>query len=192
MDTLTTTDALRRHCLRLVGAGAAAWLLSGHSPYRQWDVFRRARLVLLVSASDAASVRLAEGMVGIFSQHLPDSRATYARARDTNDLVRLLASRQLELTLLREADAHAVLMGAEPFADNGRVELRTLAQVGAHLFVCLEDVPNAAAYSLVDALAEGWRELDRALVHAASGPKPAPGLSVPLHAGALQYYRDHT
>ncbi len=192
MDTMTTTDALRRRCLRLVGAGAAAWLLSGHSPYRQWNVFRKARLVLLVSASDATSVRLAEGMVGIFSHRLPDSRATYARARDTNDLVRLVASRQLELTLLREAVAHAVLTGAEPFADNGRVELRTLAQIGAHLFVCLEDVPNAAAYNLVDALAEGWRELDRSLVHEASGPKPAPGLSVPLHAGALEYYRDHS
>jgi TRAP-type uncharacterized transport system substrate-binding protein len=188
---MTTTDSLRRRCLRLLGAGAAACLLSGHSPYRQWNVYRKARLVLLVSASDATSVRLAEGMVAIFSHHLPDSRATYARARDTNDLVRLVASRQLELTLLREGDAHAVLTGAEPFADNGRVELRTLAQIGAHLFVSLEDVPNAAAYNLVDALAEGWRELDRSLVHEASGPEPAPGLRVPLHAGALEYYRDH-
>jgi hypothetical protein len=85
-----------------------------------------------------------------------------------------------------------VLMGAEPFADNGRVELRTLAQIGAHLFVCLEDLPNAAAYNLVGALAEGWRELDRLLVREASGPKPAPGLRVPLHAGALEYYRDHS
>jgi len=188
----TTTDMLRRRCLRLAGAGAAAWLLSGHSPYRQWNVFRKARLVLLVSASDATSVRLAEAMVGIFSHRLPDSRATYARARDTNDQVRLVASRQLDLTLLREAEAHAVLTGAEPFADNGRVELRTLAQIGAHLFVCLEDVPNAAAYQLVDALADGWRELDRSLVNDAAGPRPAPGLRVPLHAGALEYYRDHS
>ena len=106
--------------------------------------------------------------------------------------MRLVASWQLELALLREADAHAVLTGAEPFADNGRVELRTLAQIGAHLFVCLEDVPNAAAYNLVEALAEGWRELDRSLVHEAPGPKPAPAVSVPLHAGALEYYRDHS
>lgn len=187
----TTTDAQRRLCLRLAGAAAAAWLLSGHSPYRQWSVFRKARLVLLVSASDKASVRLAEAMAGIYSNRLPDSRATHARARDTNDLVRLLASRQLELALLREPDAHAVLTGAEPFADNGRVELRTLAQLGEHLFVCLEEVPNAAAYHLVDALAEGWRELDRSLVHEAPGPRPAPGVRVPLHAGADEYYRDH-
>lgn len=187
----TTTDAPRRRCLRLLGAAAAAWLLSAHSPYRQWSVFRKSRLVLLVSASDTDSVRLAQQMAGIFLRRLPDSRATYARARDTNDQVRLVASRQLELTLLREADAHAAFTGAEPFADNGRVELRTLAQLGAHLFVCLEDVPNAAAHHLVDALAEGWHEIDRSLVREASGPKPPPGVRVPLHGGALAYYREH-
>jgi hypothetical protein len=187
----TTTEAPRRACLRLLGGAAAACLLSGHSPYRQWDVFRRARLVLLVSASDAPSVRLAEAMVAIYAQRLPDSRATFARSRDTNDLVRLIASRQLELAVLREADAHAVFSGTGAFADNGRVALRTLAQLGAHLFVCLEGVPNAAAYQLVDALAEGWGALDRSLVHEAAGPKPPLELRVPLHAGALEYYRDH-
>jgi TRAP-type uncharacterized transport system substrate-binding protein len=185
----TTTEGSRRGCLRLLGGAAAAWLLSGHSPYRQWDVFRKARLVLLASASDPASVRLGEAMAAILAQRLPDSRATFARSRDTNDLVRLVASRQLELAVLREAEAHAVLTGAPPYADNGSVALRTLAQLGTHLFVCLEDLPNSAAYHLVDALAEGWGALDPSLV--AGGPKPGPGLRVPLHAGAAEYYRDH-
>ncbi len=118
--------------------------------------------------------------------------ATYARARDTNDLVRLIASKQLEVALLREGDAHAVFTGAEPFADNGRVALRTLGALGEHLFVCLEEVPKAAAYMLVEALAERWRDLDAALVRQASGPKPPQALRVPLHPGALEFYRDHT
>ena len=160
----------RRVYLRFLCAGGAVLLLGGHSPYRQWDAYRKARLVLLVSATDETSVRLAEALVAIFAHRLPESRATYARARDTNDLVRLIASKQLEVALLREGDAHAVFTGAEPFADNGRVALRTLGALGEHLFVCLEEVPKAAAYMLVEALAERWRDLDAALVRQASGP----------------------
>jgi hypothetical protein len=188
------TDCLmkRRVYLRFLCAGGAVLLLGGHSPYRQWDVYRKARLVLLVSATDETSVRLAQALVAIFEHRLPESRATYARARDTNDLVRLIASKQLEVALLREGDAHAVFTGAEPFADNGRVALRTLGALGEHLFVCLEEVPKAAAYMLVEALAERWRDLDAALVRQASGPKPPQALRVPLHPGALEFYRDHT
>ena len=93
----------RRPVLRALGAGAAVLLLGGHSPYRQWEVFRKARLVLLVSAADALAVRLAQSLVGLYAQRLPESRATVARARDTNDLVRLVASKQLEVALLRES-----------------------------------------------------------------------------------------
>jgi len=182
----------RRVCLRSLCAAAAVSLLGGHSPYRQWDVYRKARLVLLVSATDETSVRLAQALVAIYAQQLPESRATYARARDNNDMVRLIASKQLEVALMLEGAAHAAFTGAEPFADNGRVALRTLAALGEHLFVCLEDVPNAAAYMLVDTLAERWRDLDPAFVGQASGPKPPQSLRVPLHPGASEFFRDHT
>ncbi len=181
----------RRLGLRALSAGAAALLLAGHSPYRQWDTFRKARLVLLVSSADETAVRLAQAMAAMYATRLPDSRATHARARDMNDLVRLVASKQLEVALLRESDAAAVLTGAEPFADNGPVALRTLGVLGEHLFVCLEDVPKAAAYILVEALADRWHDLDRGLLLQARGPKPQLALRVPLHPGAAEFYRDH-
>ena len=37
--------------MRVLAAAAAALWLAGHSPYRQWDVYRRARLVLLATAA---------------------------------------------------------------------------------------------------------------------------------------------
>jgi TRAP-type uncharacterized transport system substrate-binding protein len=183
----------RRLCLRFLGAGAALWLLSAHSPYRQWDVYRKTRLVLLVSAADETSARFGQALVAIYAQRLPESRATSARARDVNDLVRLIASKQLEVALMREGDAYAALTGAAPFGDNGRVALRTLGALGDHhLLVCLEEVPDAAAFMLVEALAERWGDIDKTLVRQATGPKPAQALRVPLHAGAAEYYRDHT
>jgi TRAP-type uncharacterized transport system substrate-binding protein len=188
-----TIDAMqRRLCIRLLGAGAAVSLLSGHSPYRQWDTYRKARLVLLVSAADEAAVRLAQALAALFANRLPKSRATYARARDTNDAIRLLASKQLDVALLRESDAHAALTGAEPFADNGGVALRTLGVFGEHLFVCLEGVPEASAHMLAETLTEHWRDIDPLLVQNAGSPKPSRAPRVPLHPGAMEFYRGHT
>jgi TRAP-type uncharacterized transport system substrate-binding protein len=181
----------RRPWLRSLGALAAVWLLGGHSPYRQWDVYRKARLVLAASASDPPAARLAQALAALYVEQLPDSRASFARSRDTNDLVRLIASKQLEVAVLREPDAYAAFAGVEPFADNGRVALRTLATLGEHLLVCSEAVPNPAAYMLVEALAIRWRAIDPALVHRTAGPKPPPTLRVPLHPGASEFYREH-
>ncbi len=181
----------RRGALRCAAAGGLWLALSGHSPYRQWEVYRKTRLVVLVSAAEHPSVILGSMLATIYGQQLPDSRATMARARDTNDLVRLIASRQLEVALLRERDAYAALVGEPPHADGGKVPLRALAVLGDYVFVCREDLPSASAYMLTEALGERWRDIDPALVRAAAGPRPAGSLTIPLHPGAIEYYRDH-
>ena len=82
------------------------WLvLTGHSPYRQWEVYRKVRLIVVVNAEDEASVRLGQAIAGLLAKHLPDSRAMMSRARDLNDLVRLVATKQLDAALMREEDA---------------------------------------------------------------------------------------
>jgi TRAP-type uncharacterized transport system substrate-binding protein len=181
----------RRGWLCVAGAGGLWLALCGHSPYRQWDVYRKTRLVLLTSAADPHSVQLGSALAKLYVERLPESRATMARARDGNDLVRLLASRQLDIAVMRGLDAHAALAGQAPYADSGGVRLRALAALGEHLFVCREEVPNGSAYMLTEALAEGWGGIDPALVHKAPGPRPEAKLAVPLHPGAAEYYRDH-
>lgn len=181
----------RRRLLRIVAAGGL-WLgLTAHSPYRQWDVHRKARLVVLVSAAEPPSVTLGGMLASIYARRLPESRATMARARDTNDLVRLIASKQLDVALLRERDAYAAAAGEAPYADSGAPRLRVLAVLGDYVFVCREDLPVASAYMLTEALAERWRDIDPALVRAATGPRPAGTLALPIHPGAQEYYRDH-
>ena len=181
----------RRRLLRIVAAGGL-WLgLTAHSPYRQWDVHRKARLVVLVSAAEPPSVTLGGMLASIYARRLPESRATMARARDTNDLVRLIASKQLDVALLRERDAYAAAAGEAPYADSGAPRLRVLAVLGDYVFVCREDLPVASAYMLTEALAERWRDIDPALVRAATGPRPGGTLALPIHPGAQEYYRDH-
>ena len=168
------------------------WLaVTGHSPYRQWQVYRKVRLVVVVSAEDTVSVQLGQAIAESLGKHLPESRAMMSRARDINDLVRLIASRQLDTALMREEDATAAFRGAGRFADNGTIPLRALAQFGSHLFVCRDDFPQPNAYQLAETLAEQWQDVRLALPSRTRGPKPISSGPIPLHPGALEYYADH-
>ena len=117
---------MNRRCF-LAMTGGLWLLLTGHSPYRQWEVYRKVRLIVVANAEDEASVRLGQAIAGLLAKHLPDSRAMMARARDLNDLVRLVATKQLDAALMREEDAWIALRGTGRFADNGKVPFRTLA-----------------------------------------------------------------
>jgi TRAP-type uncharacterized transport system substrate-binding protein len=181
----------RRALLRLAAASGSWLLLTGHSPYRQWEVYRKVRLIVLVNAEEAACVQLGQALAAMLAKYRPESRAMLARARDLNDVMRLIASKQLDTALLREEDAAAASTGAGKFADNGRVPLRALAQCGAYVFACRDDLPQAIGYQIAETIAERWTELDSRLVDGAPGPRPTPSIRIPVHAGALAYYEDH-
>ena len=166
-------------------------MLTGHSPYKQWDVFRKTRLVVLVNADDPSSVKLGTALAEFYAKQLPESRATFARAKNKHDMVRLLASKQLEVALLSESDAYAVFIGAEPYADNGRVPLRAMASLGEYLFICREDLPPQSAQMLTEALANNWKDLAAELVQKNKSPKPTEASRIPLHPGSLEYYKEH-
>lgn len=181
----------RRDLLRLAAA-SGVWLgLTGHSPYRQWEIYRKVRLVVLVDAEEAASVQLGEVIAGLLAKRLPESRAVMARARDVNDLVRLIASKQLDTAVMREEDAAAVLVGGGRFADNGKVPLRALAQFGAFVFVCRDDMPKANGYQIAETIAQHWDGIGAKAMNPPSSPKPTPALRIPMHPGAVEYYADH-
>jgi TRAP-type uncharacterized transport system substrate-binding protein len=175
-----------------IGLATGLWaMLTGHSPYKQWDVFRKTRLVVLVNADDPGSVKFGTALAEFYAKQLPDSRATFARAKNKHDMVRLIASKQLEVALLNESDAYAVLSGAEPYADNGKVPLRAMAAIGEYLFICRDDLPQQGVHMLTEALAENWKELAGLLAQQKNSPKPAETSRIPLHPGALEYYKEH-
>ncbi len=182
----------RRQFVEIALATGLWAMLTGHSPYKQWDVFRKTRLVVLVNADDPGSVKLGTALAEFYAKQLPDSRATFARAKNKHDMVRLIASKQLEVALFNETDAYAVLSGAEPYADNGKVPLRAIASLGDYLFICREDLPSQSAHMLTEVLADKWNELKSVVVEKSKSPKPAEASRVPLHPGALEYYKEHT
>ena len=181
----------RRTLLRLAAASGSWLLLTGHSPYRQWEVYRKVRLIVLVNAEEETSVQLGQAIAALLAKHLPESKAMMARARDINDVVRLLASKQLDTALLREEVAAAAFMGIDRFADNGKVPLRALAQCGAYIFVCRDDLPRSNGYQIAETIVEKWKEIDSRLVNDSPSPRPISSVRIPIHSGALEYYEDH-
>jgi TRAP transporter TAXI family solute receptor len=110
--------------------GASAFLLMGHTPYRQWQVYRKNRLIFVASEADEVSLRLGASIAEALAARLPQSKAMMATTATAVDVVGLLASSQLEVALLTSDDAYEAVKGVGKFS--GRpVPLRALAVFGS-------------------------------------------------------------
>lgn len=160
----------RRRFLRASLAGGSGLLLMGHSPYRQWYVFRANHLIVVASQADPGAFPIAQRLAGVLAARLPDTRALAAEARTSLDVVKLLRSHQLPLALLAPDDAAAAATGQGRFRDEASVPLRALGVFGSFVLVALDDFSRDTAHRVAGALAR-----------LADGDAPP----IPLHPGAL-------
>lgn len=182
-------DRKRRRFLQLLGALSAEQFLCAHSPYGQWMMYRKVRLIILTSRADEHNWRTGEALAQLLFTHLPTSKATYARARDFTDIVRLLNSKQHDMALIRDVDAQEGVQGSGRFAEDGATPLRVIARIGAYVLVTREDFENNHAYLIAQMIDHKWSELAEFV---APGQRAAPGDSAPapVHLGAASYYAD--
>jgi hypothetical protein len=172
----------RRRALLKLGAALAVWgVASAHTPYRQWQVYRRRHLLIGTSKSDARSYALGKQIVSVLAEHLPESSPRVTRGPDPWRLASLLTTGQLEVVLLDENDVAALRDGRPPFEAFGPTELRTLFRFGAHWLVVRPDFPKRHAWQVVRTLSEHARDLSSA------GPAEPAASPVPVHSGALAY-----
>ena len=98
---LHSTRSFQRR--RFLGAAslAAGWLLlTAHSPYRQWTVYRQVHLVIITSRDDPAGDALGDEMAEIVRAALPDSRAAVGRGPRAERIASLLATAQAEVAIV--------------------------------------------------------------------------------------------
>jgi hypothetical protein len=172
----------RRRNLLQFGATLAVWgVASAHTPYRQWQVYRRRHLLIGTSKSDAQSYALGKEIVSVLAQHLPESSPRVTRGPDPWRLASLLTTAQLEVVVLTEADVAALRDGRVPFEAFGPTKLRTLFCFGAHWLVVRPDFPDRHAWQVVRTLSQHAEEL------ASAAPAKPAASPVPVHPGALAY-----
>ncbi len=148
----------------------------GHSPYRQWAVYRETHLVIVSDDGAPGAAAACEAIARAIAASAPRTRAVAAEAHSAADVVRLLRSRQLPLGLLLAGDAADALLARGPFAGEPPLPLRALAAVGPYRLVALDDFPAAWAAEIARALAERQP--------AGAPPIAADAAPIPLHPGA--------
>jgi hypothetical protein len=140
----------------LVGAACLVAARAGraHTPYRQWDVYRRKHLLVGTCRADPDSYPLGQRLVSMLVSGLPESKARVTRAPDQKRLASLLTTDQLELVLFTLDEAVALEGGKPPFSDYGPYPLRLVYEVEGYALVCGEAFPARHAWLVTGALAD--------------------------------------
>jgi len=167
-------------------AGAAV-LAAGHTPYRQWAVYRRRFLIVLTNKLDEPSFPLGKTLAAVLAKELPESKARVARAPHAQRIASLIGSKQMDVALLRREEAAAMLAGRAPFADYGAVPLRAIAGLGPFLLVSRDDFPDPHAYAVAETLSV-HRDALRVPLTPDKGDGGAADPVVPMHAGARAFF----
>jgi hypothetical protein len=153
-----------------------------HTPYRQWKILRQRFLLVHSSRSDPVSDAIAEGMVNIFDDVLPQANAMVARAPDEQRIASLLTTGQAVLAVMRTDLAVDLYRRDGAFRDFEGGQLRSLVSVGDHLLVSVASFPRHHAWLVTAALAENGETLEVRLPD-----QSAEGVGVPLHDGARAF-----
>ena len=125
-----------------------------HTPYRQWDIFRKRHLQVLTSRSDLDGDTIADNWVALLHDRLPLSRAMVSRARDMNRVASLLKTDQAKLAVLSHADARDMFQARPPFEDFRPMPLQVMLDNGSHVLVARDDLPLHHGYAIVITLLE--------------------------------------
>lgn len=172
----------RRKLLRLSAAASMVMLLSGHTPYGQWVVYRKKHLLIGCHRGDPETYRLAKDIEETLAEHLPAAKARVARAPHAGRLASLLGTDQLEVAVVGQSDAVAMLRGSGPFSPYGPIELRLMLPLGDHLLLSRKDFPEKHAWLVAGALSGG------ALTPA---PVAISDPVIPWHPGSRSFFEGH-
>lgn len=147
----------RRTLLQACAVMLAGWPLTpalAHTPYRQWDIFRRRYLQVLTSRSDLDGDAIGDEWVAQLKQRLPLSRAMVSRARDLGRVASLLKTDQARLAVLSHDDARLLASGLPPYEDYAPMPLKILFGNASHVLVARENMPMHHAFAITAALLE--------------------------------------
>ena len=122
-------------------------------------------------------MELATTVASAVTAKWPESKAVAAEARSPTEALHLLATGQLQLALVRSADARDAMEGRGWFTGQEKLPLRAIAVLGGDVLVVLPGYPHDRAQTIARAVAES-RVLRPRLSREPAG--------IPFHPGALE------
>lgn len=167
----------RRQLLKTAAASSAWWLTSGHTPYRQWAVYRRKHLLIGANKTDPPTYELGKKIAALLADELPSSKARVARAPHAWRLASLLSTDQIQLVLLSDDDVRALRDGRGGFEAFGKTALRSLFRLGGYWLISRPDFPDDHASLVVATLRRHGSAIAKL-----QGPA-GPDSPVPSHPG---------
>lgn len=166
---------IRRRLLQGLGAAAAATLLSGHTPYGQWTVYRLKHLLIGCHREDPTTYDLAKQVVAVLGDHLPSAKSRVARAPTAGRLASLLGTDQLHVAVLGWQHAARMAAGKAEFKPYGAIPLQLVTPLGERALIAHSSLPKRHIWLVAAALSES------ALV---TGPSVSGENTLPWHPGA--------
>ncbi len=180
----------RRGFLTAVALGGAAWIASGHAPYRQWVVYRSQRLLIVAGRAEPEAFPLTERLVGDLLRAIPESKAEAARTPTLRHITRLLLSRQIPLAVMTAEQAQLMFRGEGEGRAEGPVPLRVLAFLQEpYVLVSHVEYDRDRAYLVVFGLFDekGSQALSVRYRTLATMIARSREMRVPLHSGTFDF-----
>ncbi len=156
----------------------AMLVLSAHTPYRQWEVYRMKHLLIGTSREDTASYPLGKRLAELLIEAVPETRARVARARTVERLASLISTDQLKVLLISDEHLAEMAAGTGPFKAFGPIQIAQLFDFDDLVLISRADFPASHAWIVVRAF------LDNMEASGGTPPRPGDG-QVPVHPGAM-------
>jgi len=130
----------------------AMLVLSAHTPWGQYQVYRQKHLLIMSTISDEPTYPFSRRLVTAINVALPEARARPARAKHFERLHSLFATKQMQVMLLSRVNAEAALKGSGPFAEYGALSFKVLYQFGQLQLLAQTDFPAEHAWLVTNAI----------------------------------------
>ena len=172
---------ITRAAALLAGVTFPAISSFAHTPYAQWDVFRKRNLQVLTSHADLPGDEVGDEWVALLREKLPLSRAMVSRAHDMPRIAALLKTNQSKLAVLSYMHARLLFTGSPPFEDYAPLPIEVLVDNGKYLLVTRPDLPLHHGFLIAATL---MQDADR--LHLVNPGKGKFGMNV--HPGAKAFF----
>ena len=150
--TFFVISILMKFCLRLPIFILIAFVLSAHSPWGQYQVYRQKHLLIMSTIEDEPTYPFSKKLIAAINEVLPHARARPARAKHFQRVHSLFSTKQMQIMLLSRSNAVAAFNGDGPFTAYGSLDFRVLYQFGDLQLLGQVDFPDQFAWLVTDAI----------------------------------------